>query len=127
MPDNAFQILRFVLVGGTVTCVFMALNHLLHRRLGRNGAFLIAYPPSVALHYALNKLWTFQDHRPTTGEQVWHYLLLTAVAFVIQWTMYQLLTRFTRMPAWMASGAATVAQMALAFLAMRAWVFATGG
>ncbi|WP_404421253.1 GtrA family protein [Nibricoccus sp. IMCC34717] len=126
MSDNVLQILRFVIVGGTVTCVFMALNHVLHRRLGRNGAFLVAYPPSVALHYLLNKLWTFQDKTPTGGEQLTHYLLLTAVAFVIQWGMYQLLTRFTRLPAWLASGAATAAQMALAFVAMRAWVFAKG-
>lgn len=121
-----WQIARFAVVGGTVTGVFMALNHLFHRYWGKNTAFLLAYPPAVALHYCLNKWWTFEDGaKPSVGETT-QYLLLTLVAFVIQWSVFQLLVRNTRMRPWLASGAATVAQMAIAFVVMRLWVFASG-
>ena len=120
------QVLRFALVGGLVTGVFMGLNALLGPRLGKNGAFLAAYPPAVALHFCLNKWWTFANVGAPGARQTSEYVLLTAVAFGLQWGVFQLLTKYTRMKPWVASGAATVAQMAIAFFAMRAWVFAAG-
>ena len=108
-----------------MTATFMALNKLLGPKLGKNGAFFAAYPPAVALHFCLNKWWTFGSGSTTTAQQGFHYGLLMVVAFVIQWSVFQLLTRFTRMRPWIASGAATAAQMIIAFLAMRAWIFAS--
>lgn len=119
-----FQVARFVVVGGTVTLAFMGLNRWFGRRLGKNGAFFAAYPPAVALHFCLNKWWTFGSNGTTTPQQASHYLLLMLGAFVIQWTVFQLLTRYTQMRAWVASGAATGAQMIIAFLVMRVWIFA---
>lgn len=124
--DLVFQIVRFGVVGGLVTGVFMGLNRWLGPAYGKNKAFLMAYPPAVALHYCLNKWWTFEDRAGTTAQELGQYVLLTAVAFGIQWGGFQLLTRHTKMKPWLAAGAATVAQMALAFVAMRVWVFATG-
>jgi putative flippase GtrA len=121
--ELVFQVARFALVGGTVTAAFMGLNKLFGPKLGKNGAFFAAYPPAVALHFCLNKWWTFGSEGATTAQQGFHYLLLMLVAFVIQWGAFQLLTRFTRMRPWLASGAATAAQMVIAFLAMRAWIF----
>jgi putative flippase GtrA len=122
--ELVLQVARFALVGGIVTATFMGLNKLLGPRLGKNGAFLAAYPPAVALHFCLNKWWTFGSQGGTTVQEASHYLELTLVAFAIQWIVFQLLTRFTRMRPWLASGAATAAQMVIAFVVMRAWIFA---
>ncbi len=118
------QLFRFGVVGGTVTLTFMGLNHLIGRWCGKNLAFLLAYPPAVLLHFALNKWWTFEEQSQATAHQTGQYLLMTAVAFAIQWSMFQALTRWLKVRAWLASGVATVAQMSLAYLAMRLWVFA---
>lgn len=124
--ELVWQLFRFAVVGGTVTGVFMGLNHLLNRWFSKNVAFLVAYPPAVALHFCLNKWWTFKDAaKPSVGETS-QYLIMTGVAFVIQWSVFQLLIKKTRTKPWLASGIATVAQMALAFVAMRLWVFAAG-
>jgi len=125
--ELVLQAARFALVGGTVTATFMGLNKLLGPRFGKNGAFLAAYPPAVALHFCLNKWWTFGGHGGTSAQETSHYLGLMVVAFVLQWGVFQLLTRFTRMRPWLASGAATAAQMVIAFLVMRTWIFAAGG
>jgi putative flippase GtrA len=124
--ELVLQVARFALVGGTVTATFMGLNKFLGPRLGKNRAFLAAYPPAVALHFCLNKWWTFGNRGSTTATEASHYLELTLVAFVIQWGAFQLLTRFTRMRPWLASGAATAAQMVISFVVLRVWIFAAG-
>src|SRR3954466_381497 len=112
-------LVRFGLVGSTVTLVFMGLNRWLGPKLGKNKAFLVAYPPTVALHFCLNKWWTFGAPRTDASRQISQYIVLTLVAFLIQLGIFQLLTRYTRLRPWLASGVATVAQMALAFFVMR--------
>ncbi len=125
--ELVFQVARFALVGGVVTATFMGLNKLFGPKLGKNGAFLAAYPPAVALHFCLNKWWTFGNQGGTTAPETSRYVVLMIVAFALQWGVFQLLTRFTKMRPWLASGAATAAQMVIAFVAMRAWIFASGG
>ena len=119
------RVLRFGLVGSTVTLFFMGLNWLLAPRLGTDVAFFAAYPPTVALHFSLNKWWTFRDQSAMRSKQVSEYLIMTLIAFLIQSTVFKLLMHFTPMASWVASGLATVAQMALAFLIMQFRVFAT--
>lgn len=119
------RLVRFGLVGGTVTSCFMALNWLLAPRLGTDAAFLAAYPPTVLFHFCLNKWWTFRDRSEVGRRQVSEYLLMTVVAFLIQAGGFKLLTHFTPIPSWLASGLSTVAQMVLAFAMMHLRVFAT--
>jgi putative flippase GtrA len=119
------RVLRFGLVGSTVTLFFMGLNWLLAPRLGTDVAFFAAYPPTVALHFSLNKWWTFRDQSAMRSKQVSEYLVMTLIAFLIQSAVFKLLMHFTPMASWVASGLATVAQMALAFLIMQFRVFAT--
>lgn len=118
------RVLRFGLVGGTVTSFFMGLNWLLAPRLGTDQAFLVAYPPTVLLHFCLNKWWTFRDQSEVGRRQISEYLLMTVVAFLMQAGGFKLLTSFTPMPSWLASGVSTIAQMALAFVTMHLRVFA---
>lgn len=118
------RVLRFGLVGTTVTLFFMALNWLLAPRLGTDLAFFAAYPPTIVLHFSLNKWWTFRDQSAVRTKQVSEYMVMTLVAFVIQTVCFKLLMHFTPIASWVASGVATVAQMALAFVVMQFRVFA---
>ena len=124
-PELMWRVLRFGTVGATVTLTFMGLNWVLAPRLGSDGAFLAAYLPTVTLHFCLNKWWTFRDRSALSPRQLSEYLAMTLVAFVIQAGIFKLLMRFTPLPSWLASGAATVAQMALAFVVMQGRVFAS--
>lgn len=119
------KVARFGVVGGAVTAFFMGLNWLLAPRLGADVAFLAAYPPTVLLHFCLNKWWTFRDQSEVGRRQVSEYLLMTVAAFIIQAGGFKLLTTFTPMPSWLASGVSTVAQVVLAFVVMHLRVFAS--
>jgi putative flippase GtrA len=121
--DLMRQVFRFALVGGTVTACFMGLNWLFGRGLGRQAAFLLAYPPSVGLHFCLNKWWTFGCRSRDTGRQLGEYLVMVAIAFGIQWVVFTGLSAATALPSWADAGAANVAQMGLTFFVMQRRIF----
>lgn len=123
-PEIISRVARFGMVGVIVTLFFMGMNWFLAPRLGVNVAFFASYPPTVLLHFSLNKWWTFRDQSSVGARQVSEYLMMTLVAFLLQAGAFKLIMHFTTMPSWLASGAATVAQMALAFFVMQFRVFA---
>jgi putative flippase GtrA len=118
------KMVRFGLVGLTVMAFFMGLNWLLARWLGADGAFLAAYVPALTLHFLLNKWWTFGDRRNHSRRQIGEYLAMVAVTFLIQMTVFKLVTHLTAWPSWLAAGAANAAQMAITFLVMQRRIFA---
>jgi putative flippase GtrA len=118
------RLVRFGVVGGGVTLVFMGLNWWFAPRLGPDLAYLAAYPLAVGLHFCLNKWWTFGDQGAVKSRQVSEYLVMMLVAFLIQTAVFKALTHFTQLAPWLASGVATVAQMALSFVVMQRRVFA---
>jgi putative flippase GtrA len=124
--DLILKLLRFAAVGLAVMGVFMGLNWFLGHWLGEQVAFLCAYPPAVALHFFLNKRWTFADQRAASARQVGEYAVMVGVTFVIQWGVFTTLRTWTTWPGWLAAGAANVAQMAVSFLMMQVRVFAAG-
>ena len=93
-------------------------------QLGAQRGFLVAYPPSVALHFALNKWWTFGDTRRDAGRQVAEYLAMVAVTFVIQWAVFSAMEAVTTLPSWFNAGVANAVQMGVTFAVMRWRVFA---
>jgi putative flippase GtrA len=119
-----WKLARFAAVGLTVMAVFMGLNWVLGHWLGEQVAFLVAYPPSVGLHFALNKWWTFSDRSAATRRQVGEYLAMVAVTFVIQWSVFTALQYWTMLPGWIAAGVANLAQMAVSFGLMQVRIFA---
>jgi putative flippase GtrA len=123
-PALVRRILRFGVVGGVVMGVFMGLNWLLAPRIGKDAAFLAAYVPAVALHFCLNKWWTFGCARSDSGRQVGEYLVMVLVTFLIQAAVFKLLTHFTTLPSWLAAGAANAAQIAVTFFVMQRRIFA---
>lgn len=123
-PELFWKLARFGAVGVAVMGVFMALNWLLGHGLSEQVAFLCAYPPAVALHFFLNKRWTFDDKRTASARQMGEYLVMVLVTFVIQWSVFTALRTWSTWPGWLAAGAANVAQMAVSFAMMQVRVFA---
>lgn len=118
-----FTLIRFAVVGGTVMLAFMGLNAVLAPRLGEQVAFLVAYVPAVALHFCLNKWWTFGCRRTDAGRQVSEYLVMVGITFLVQWSVFTALVTFTPVISWVAAGVANLAQMVLSFLIMQRRVF----
>lgn len=122
--EHVGQVFRFAVVGGTVMVFNVSLVWLLSRWLGRQASFLLAYPPTLAMHFSLNKWWTFGCQRTDTARQVAEYLIMVAVTFVIQWVVYTALGALTHLAPWVCAGGAIAAQMAVTFLAMQQRIFA---
>ncbi|HEY5078587.1 MAG TPA: GtrA family protein [Opitutaceae bacterium] len=118
-----WKLARFGVVGVTVMIFFTGLNWLFGHWLGKDASFLLAYPPAVALHYWLNKTWTFGGARTHSVRQVSEYLLMVAVTFAVQAAVFMGLTTTTSLPGWAAAGLSNLAQMFLTFLAMQFRVF----
>jgi len=123
-PEIFWKLARFGAVGMAVMVVFMALNWALGHALSEQIAFLCAYPPSVALHFFLNKRWTFADKRTASARQLGEYLVMVFVTFLIQWSVFTALRTWSTWPGWLAAGAANVAQMTVSFAMMQVRVFA---
>ncbi len=119
------QLARFAVVGGAVSACFMGLNWLFGRAVNKEAAFFLAYPPSVLLHFCLNKWWTFDCRNGANRRQVGEYIAMVAVAFCIQWGFFMVLGALTRWPGWLMAGLANVAQMALTFIVMKRRIFGT--
>jgi putative flippase GtrA len=119
------RIMRFAAVGGIVTVFFMALNALFGRVAGLRPevAFLVSYPPALALHFLLNKLWTFGDKTSTTHHQLGEYLFSVVVTFLIQWPAFTLLQKVLGLPGWVAAGGANLLQMSASYGLLRWKVF----
>jgi putative flippase GtrA len=119
------KLLRFAVVGLLVAAVFMGLNRLLGPAVGKQGAFLLSYPPALAVHFWLNRWWTFTSRTAVTGRQVGEYLGMVAITFVLQWGVFNALSRWTQLPGWLEAGLANVAQTAISFVFMQLRIFGT--
>jgi putative flippase GtrA len=117
------RLARFAAVGVAVAAVFMGLNWLLGPWVGKQAAFLLSYPPALAVHFCLNKWWTFSDRKTVTRRQIGEYLAMVGVTFLLQWSVFTALARWTTLPAWLEAGLANVAQTAISFLFMQARIF----
>lgn len=122
-PELMRRLLRYAVVGLVVMAVFTSLNALFGMRFGRDMSFVLAYPPAVGLHFWQNKHWTFGCRRTDAKRQLSEYLVMVAVTFLIQASVFWVLTRFTNLPGWVAAAGANGAQMIITFLAMQYRIF----
>lgn len=123
--ELVLRLLRFAVVGGTVMGFFMGLNWLFGHWFSATSAFLLAYPPALALHYSLNKWWTFGCERTDTARQISEYLMMVGVTFVVQYAFFWLAHHWLGLPGWLSAGVANAAQMSLTFVIMQRRVFAS--
>lgn len=126
MPKSELvtRVVRFALVGGAVFLFFTSMNWALGLRLGKQAAFLIAYPPALGLHFFLNKKWTFGCVRTDVHRQAGEYALMAAGTFLVQWAVFSALAAATPLPGWMDAGLSNAAQMAITFVVMQRRIFA---
>jgi putative flippase GtrA len=119
------RIVRFGCVGLTVAVFFAALNALFNRAfgLGPQLCFLLAYPPALALHFLLNKLWTFSDRTSTTHHQLGEYIFSVIVTFLVQWPAFLLLQKVLGLRGWVSAFGANLLQMSVSFAMLRWRVF----
>lgn len=118
------RLVRFGVVGGTVAGLFTGLVYVLTAPLGLWGAYLVAYPPAVGLHYSLNKWWTFGCTRTDTVRQVSEYLAMVAITFVLQSFIFWLAASRLGLAGWLSAGIANIVQAILTYLIMHFRVFA---
>lgn len=123
-PELIQRLFRFAAVGAIVMVFFMGMNWLLGLAVSPTLAFLIAYPPALALHYGLNKWWTFGCERTDTARQVTEYLVMVAITFVVQYAFFWLMNHRLGLAGWLSAGIANAAQMALTYGFMTFRVFA---
>lgn len=117
------RLVRFAVVGLLVMGFFMGLNWVFGHWVSPTAAFLLAYPPALALHYSLNKWWTFGCARTDTTRQVSEYLLMVAVTFVVQYAFFWAAHDLMGLPGWLSAGVGNAGQMALSFVIMQRRVF----
>ncbi len=112
-------------MGLTVAVFFAALNALFNRAfgLGPQLCFLLAYPPALALHFLLNKLWTFNDRTSTTHHQLGEYIFSVIVTFLVQWPAFLLLQKVLGLRGWVSAFGANLLQMSVSFAMLRWRVF----
>jgi putative flippase GtrA len=121
----SIRVVRFACVGVVVTLFFMGLNKAFSQALGWGvqSAFLASYPPALALHFGLNKWWTFADRRSTSARHVGDYLFSVVATFLIQWPAFTALHSIFHLSGWVAAGGANAIQMAASYLLLRQRVF----
>jgi putative flippase GtrA len=119
------KIVRFACVGIIVAMVFAGLNALFGRvfGLGPQVSFLTAYPPALALHFLLNKIWAFGDRTATTHHQLGEYSFSVIVNFLIQWSGFLVFQKALGMPGWAAAFGTNLLQMPVSFALLRWRVF----
>jgi len=118
------KIVRFVIVGGSVTLIFMGLIQVFAGWWGKQLGFLAAYPIAATIHFLLNKRWTFADQRADKKRQVSEYLVMAACTFALQWAVYTAVTHWTPIQPKIAGLIANVAQIAITFFVMDRRIFA---
>jgi putative flippase GtrA len=122
-PPMLQKLVRYGVVGVVVMGVFMGLNWIFGHWFGKDLSFILSYPPAVALHFWLNKTWTFGCARTDAGRQVSEYLVMVLVTFLVQAAVFKALTSATSLPGWAAAGGANAAQMAITFFVMQYRIF----
>lgn len=123
-PELVRRLLRFAVVGLVVMGFFAALNWLFARWFSVPVALALSYPPAWALHYSLNKWWTFGCERTDTARQVSEYLVMLVITTAVQTFFFWVAYDLCGMPNWVAAVVGNGSQIVLSFLLMQRRVFA---
>jgi putative flippase GtrA len=118
------KLLRFGITGGLSALTLMGLTQLFAGWWGKQIGFLTAYPVALFVHFSLNKWWTFNSRTKVDVRQVRDYGLLSLATFLLQWSVYTLVTSWLKAPLFIGTLSSVAAQMALSFIVMERRVFA---
>ena len=122
--DKFKGVMRFAVVGICVAIFFMLSNAILGKMFSAELAFVLSYPPALALHYGLNKYWTFKDSQRANITQIAKYFAMVVITFALQAGIFKVArVAFPELPAWIAAGVANVLQLLVTFTVMRYFIF----
>jgi putative flippase GtrA len=125
MERQAF-FLKVLRAGGTGTAA-AALNFaslwIFVRFFSPRVSFSLAFLLALAAHFTLSKLWTFRDRSAAWGRQIWQYLLVAMISYLIQFTVFQSAMSFLGLGVFGANAAAILIGTVVGFLLMHSWVF----
>jgi putative flippase GtrA len=123
----AMEFFRFGLVGLVGLVIDTAMVYGARHTLGLYGAGAVAYVVAATVNWALNRVFTFRDRRPSAMHRQWAMFLLTNMAgFVLNRGTYALLVTFVPLAAAqpvIATSAGSVAGMFVNFSLSRRLVF----
>ena len=94
--EKASRVLRFLMVGGSVTVLDLSLVWLLQFCLPPLGAISLAYISAVTCHFLLNKFWVFRCERDDYSRQLGQYAVNVALCWLVTVAIVRLcLSTFT--------------------------------
>jgi putative flippase GtrA len=85
-PALAERMIRFLLVGGLTFVAYYALLYILHTGAGMSYplAIAISYGFALALHFLINRSFTFSGQRGRASQQLCRYALIALVNYCTQ-------------------------------------------
>jgi putative flippase GtrA len=96
------------------------------RFFGVHSSFSLAFLLALAAHFALSKFWTFGDRSPAWRRQLPQYLVVAAVSYLVQFSIFHAGISFFNLKPLIASVFAIPASALTGFFLMQIWVFSTG-
>ena len=91
MERQAFfpKVARAAVTGSAVAVLnFISLWVFVHI-FGPKVSFSLAFLIALAAHFTLSKVWTFRDRRAEWGRQIWQYLVVAMISYLIQLAVFQ--------------------------------------
>jgi len=86
-------------------------------------SFSLAFLLALAAHFTLSKFWTFRDRSADWGRQIWQYLLVALISYLIQFSVFQGALSFLGLNVFGANATAILVGAGVGFLLMHSWVF----
>jgi putative flippase GtrA len=86
-------------------------------------SFSLSFLLALAAHFILSKFWTFRDRSRAWGRQIWQYLLVAMISYLIQLSVFQSAMSFLGLNVFGANAAAILVGTGVSFLLMHSWVF----
>ena len=122
---HLWQVLRYVIVGGVNTLLYMAVVYLLLAGLNLGGALAatIAYVWSVVFYYVAHRIFTFRSDASLRREII-RLVPATAVNYLISLGVIELLSRGFRLDAGKVAILAGIVTAVTGYLLTSLWIFA---
>jgi putative flippase GtrA len=89
------ELAKFLAVGAISAAADFTVLYVVSRFAGPATAFLAAYPVGAAVHFSLNKFWTFGCLRRDYARQIFQYGATVFATFLVQSVVYAVVVRLS--------------------------------
>jgi putative flippase GtrA len=123
--EQVVRIVRFLLVGGLTFVVYYALLYILHTGAGMRYplAIAISYSLAVALHFLINRRFTFAVRLGRTSQQLRRYGLTALINYCMQILIVRALFETIGFGFYWTATIAVATTTVTGFMLMDKWVF----